>query len=130
MYTTLPHDILINRSCNIIDFIFESGNRRHIFISKNNVAYWGKKPKDNVAFSKSTLKTSLKHLIQNCYFIVGNSVLRIKIDIPMGIDPAPFWANLFSYTYENEYMSELISNDKVKASIFTRLNVLLMILVS
>ena len=36
----------------------------------------------------------------------------------MGIDPAPFWANLFLYTYENEYMSELISNDKVKARHF------------
>ena len=29
----------------------------------------------------------------------------------MGIDPAPFWANLFLYTYENEYMSDLISAD-------------------
>ena len=36
----------------------------------------------------------------------------------MRIDPAPFWANLFLYTYENEYMSELISNDKVKARHF------------
>ena len=36
----------------------------------------------------------------------------------MGIDPASFWANLFLYTYENENMSELISNDKVKACHF------------
>ena len=36
----------------------------------------------------------------------------------MGIDPALFWANLFLQTYENEYMSELISNDKVKAHHF------------
>ena len=36
----------------------------------------------------------------------------------MGIDPAPFWANLFLYTYEKEYMSELISNDKVKSRHF------------
>ena len=36
----------------------------------------------------------------------------------MGIDPAPFWANLFLYTYENEYTSELISNDQVKARHF------------
>ena len=36
----------------------------------------------------------------------------------MGIDLAPYWANLFLYTYENEYMSELISNDKVKACHF------------
>ena len=50
--------------------------------------------------------------------MVGISLLRQKIDVPMGIDPAPFWANLFLYTYENEYMSELISNDKVNARHF------------
>ena len=36
----------------------------------------------------------------------------------MGIDPGPFWANLFSYTYENEYISELISNHKAKVRHF------------
>ena len=118
MYTTLPHDKLIKRLCNVIDFVSEDGNRAHICISKNNVAYWAKKSKGNVAFSKSTLKTSLKHFIQNCCFMVGNSLLRQKIVIPMGIDTASFWANLFLYTYENEYMSELITNDKVKARHF------------
>ena len=36
----------------------------------------------------------------------------------MGIDPAPFWANLFLYFYEEEYMKSLISSDKVKARHF------------
>ena len=36
----------------------------------------------------------------------------------MSIDPAPLWANLFLYQYENEYISELILNDKVKAHHF------------
>ena len=103
---------------NVIDFIFEGGNRTHICISKNNIAYWGKKSEDNITFSQSTLTTALKHLIQNCYFMVGNSLLRQKIGIPMGIDPAPFWENLFLRTYENEYVSELISNDNIKAHYF------------
>ena len=47
--------------------------------------------------------------------MVGNSLLRQKIGIPVGIDPAPFWVNLLLYTYEDEYMSEFISNNKVKA---------------
>ena len=72
----------------------------------------------NIAFSKSTLKTSLKHLIKNCNFMVGNSLLRQKLGIPMGTDPPPFWANLFLYTYENECMSEFISNNTVKAHHF------------
>ena len=51
-------------------------------------------------------------------FYVENSLLRQKIGIPMGIDPPPFRANLFLYTYGNEYMSELIFTDKVKARHF------------
>ena len=102
--TTLPHDKSIKRLCDVIDFVFKGGNRSHIYISKNNVVYWGKKSKDNIGFSKSTLITSLKHLIQNCYFMVAISLLRQKIGIPMGTEPATFWANLFLYIYENKYM--------------------------
>ena len=40
------------------------------------------------------------------------------IGIPMGIDPAPFWANLFLYQYENRYVTQLISEDKIKARHF------------
>ena len=47
-----------------------------------------------------------------------NSLLRQKIGIPIGIDPVPFWGNLFLNTNENEYMSKLISNDKVKTRQF------------
>ena len=47
--------------------------------------------------------------------MVGISLLTQKIGIPVGIEPAPFWANIFLHTYENEHMSELVSNDKVKA---------------
>ena len=45
--------------------------------------------------------------------MVGNSLLRQKIGIPIGIYQGPFWPNLFLYTYGNEYTSELISNEKV-----------------
>ena len=31
--------------------------------------------------------------------------MQQTIGIPMGIDPVPFWANLFLYTYEQDYMN-------------------------
>jgi len=34
----------------------------------------------------------------------------------MGIDPAPFWANLYLSCYENRFMIDLIRTDKYKAS--------------
>ena len=36
----------------------------------------------------------------------------------MGIDPAPFWANLFLYTYEHDYINKLIKEDRIKAKHF------------
>ena len=72
---------------------------------------------------------AVKHLIQNCYFSVGNIVLRQAIGIPMGIDPTPFWANLFLYQFEQRYMANLIDSDKVKACHFMPRNVSLMICV-
>ena len=44
--------------------------------------------------------------------------MRQAIGIPMGIDPSSFWANLFLYTYEYEYMTTLIRSNKVKARHF------------
>jgi hypothetical protein len=41
--------------------------------------------------------------------------MRQRVGIPMGIDPAPFWANLFLYSYEHEYMKNLIKSDRVLA---------------
>ena len=44
--------------------------------------------------------------------------MRQAIGIPMGIDPAPFWANLFLYRYEERYMTDLILSDKRKTRHF------------
>ena len=32
----------------------------------------------------------------------------------MGIDPTPFWVSLFIYLFEEEYISSLISSEKVQ----------------
>ena len=44
--------------------------------------------------------------------------MKQKIGIPIGTDPATFWANIFLYSYEEAYMSSLISSDKVTARHF------------
>ena len=55
-------------------------------ISETGYASWGRS-RCKTYFS---LKIAVKHLIQNCYFTVGNITMRKAIGIPMGIDPAPF----------------------------------------
>ena len=44
--------------------------------------------------------------------------MQQTIGIPIGIDPVPFWASLFLYTYEQDYMNIQIHIDKVKARHF------------
>ena len=41
------------------------------------------------------MSSALKFLIEKVYFEVGGKLFRQKIGIPIGIDPAPFLANLF-----------------------------------
>ena len=63
-------------------------------------------------------KRAVSRLVTNCYFTVGNCVLRQSIGIPMGIDHAPFWGNLYLYFYEETYISNLIRIDRTKARKF------------
>ena len=44
--------------------------------------------------------------------------MKQMIGIPMGIDLAHFWAKLYLYSYEEEYMSSIIYLKKVKARHF------------
>ena len=42
-------------------------------------------------------------------------MFKQDVGIPMGIDPAPFWANLFLYFFESKYVKDLISLGSQKA---------------
>ena len=44
--------------------------------------------------------------------------MRQKIGIPIGSDPAPFFANLFLYVYESKFISYLLKTDPARAQKF------------
>ena len=46
--------------------------------------------------------------------------MRQAIGIPMGIDPAPFWANLYLYSYEEHFISNLVKNGGKEGKIRAR----------
>ena len=55
-------------------------------------------------------------MIDNCYIEFKGKVYRQYIGIPMGVDPAPFIANLFLHYSETRYMDNLIkAGDMTKA---------------
>ena len=48
-------------------------------------------------------------LIKKLLFTISNLMFKQDIGIPVGIDPAPFWANLFLYLIQSKYGKKLIS---------------------
>ena len=116
LYTKLPHDDLINVLHEMIEFAFNGGkfkskgNRKYLTVF-NNSCYWTKKTHGHKSFTKQKIKILVSHLIRECYFKFSNLVLRQEIGIPMGIDPAPFWANLYLYFYEEKHVSTLMKQD-------------------
>ena len=69
-------------------------------------------------FDKRRVKGCIKYLLDNCFFTVGNYLFRQQIGIPMGSDPAPFFANLFLYHYERQWLLKLKKEDLAKARKF------------
>ena len=122
LYTKLPHDQLKSKLDSIFDFAFKGGDKTFIILSYNGADCRGKKTKEGLGFSKTSLKTAINHLIKNCYFNIATATMKQEIGIWMRIDSAPFWINIFLYSYEEEYMSWLIFSDKIQARHFQSTN--------
>ena len=117
LYINLPHDDLLRVLNEHIDFSFDGGTKNYLGYTDTKV-FWKKKPSRKKTISRPELKSLVKHLITRTYFIVGNLIIRQSIGIPMGIDPAPFWANLYLYFYEHKFITELMATDKTRACRF------------
>ena len=82
----------------IVEFCFKGRTRDPIEIDSRGNAYWCKNSKTkNKLFFKIDVIKGIEFLLHNCFFSVGDTVLKQIIGLPMGGDPAPFWANLFLF---------------------------------
>lgn len=123
LYTKLPHTDLLRILNKIIDKTFKGGkNKNEInkkFLTINGErSYWTRKKHGKNSYKIDEVKLLMKELITKSYFQVGNLVFRQRIGIPMGIDPAPFWANLYLYDYECEFITEMMKSNKPRAHKF------------
>ena len=106
LYTKIPHDKLLEVLFNVVDFVFKGGTRDVISIDGLGNPSWSTTKKGKTfSFSKTSLKEAIRYILNNCYFSFGNILLRQIIGIPMGTDPAPFFANLFLAFYENKWIN-------------------------
>ena len=96
----IPHNKLLQCLQFFIDLVFNDKDRKYLCCTDSG-AHWvsGARSVDR-RYSKDSVSSALKFLIENAYFEVGGKFFQQKIGIPIGLDPAPFLANLFLAYYE------------------------------
>ena len=117
LYTFLDHVDILTSMNEVIDLAFKKAYRSTPFISVyNTCASWSTNPHDKTfTFNVDSLKSSLKFVLENAYFSVGNSNFKQTIGIPIGVDCAPPIANLTLFRYEYNYISSLYRSDYKRA---------------
>ena len=103
LYTNIPHSDLTEKLDKIIDIAFEGGKSKYIRVNDTRVYWSNYKSKTITYFNKNSLKKIVAHLISESYFSVGNITLIQNIGIPMGLCPAPHFANLYLHRLEYEF---------------------------
>ena len=59
----------------------------------------------------------IEFLLDNIYVRFGGQLFQQMIGIPMGTNCAPLLADLFLYSYENEFLDKAIKEGKRKLAI-------------
>ena len=115
LYTKIPHDKLIEVLTSIVKSTFNTTTRKFMSVG-NKRGYWVKGIRSKrVLYTADMVINCLKFLINNAYFRIGNHTFRQIIGIPMGSDPAPFFANLFLFHYECKCIGECKKYDYGRA---------------
>ena len=115
LYTKLEHGHILDCMSYIIDLAFKKAKAKFISVY-NKSASWSTNPHARTfRFDPSTLKNSIKFILENSYFAIGSVCFQQSIGIPIGIDCAPAIANLSLFKYEYEFISKLIRSNYRRA---------------
>ena len=118
LYTSIPHDLLQSRMNNIISNAFKQKNGAtrytHIEVGRNK-SYFTNDPLhgDNKYIAGDICKM-IEFLVDNMYVRFGGQLYRQTVGIPVGTNCAPLLADLFLYSYQNEFLDKLIKEGKRK----------------
>ena len=102
LYTTIPHELLIKLFSKVIKFDFKSQVRKRIGFSKTSIYCTSK-------------ETGRRYFTKQAFV---NEVFKQDIVLPVGIESAPFWDNLFPFLFESKYIKQLTSNGCSKAYLY------------
>ena len=118
LYTSIPHDLLKSRINNIINNAFKHKNGAtryiHIRVGRNKSYFTSDPLNGGSKYTANDICKMIEFLVDNIYVRFGGQLFRQMVGIPMGTNCAPLLADLFLYSYENEFLDKLIKEGKRK----------------
>ena len=118
LYTSIPHDLLKSRMNRIINNAFKHKNGAtrytHIKVCRNKIYFTSDPLNGDNKYTANDICKMIEFLVDNIYVRFGGQLLRQMVGIPMGTNCAPLLADLFLYSYENEFLDKLIKEGKRK----------------
>ena len=116
LYTCIPHDLLKCHMNNIINNAFKHKNGAtrytHIKVGRNKSYFTSDPLNGDNKYTANDICKMIEFLVDNIYVRFGGQLFRQMVGIPMGTNCAPLLADLFLYSYENEFLDKLIKEGK------------------
>ena len=118
LYTSTPHDLLKFCMNSIINNAFKHKNGKtrytHIKVCRNKSYFTSDPLNGENKYTANDICKMIEFLVDNIYVRFGGQLFRQMVGIPMGTNCAPILADLFLYSYENEFLDKLIKEGKRK----------------
>ena len=113
LYTSIPHDLLKSRISNLVHNAFRNkdGSVRYTHIkvtrAKGYFTHDINGGRDGM-YTADNICKMIEFLIDNIFVQFGGRLFHQIIGIPVGMNCSPLLADLFLYSYENEFLDNMI----------------------
>ena len=117
LYTSIPHDLLKSGMNNISNaFKYKNGATRytHIKVGRSKSYFTNDPLNGDNKYTTNDICKMIEFLVDNIYVRFGGQLFRQMVGILMQTNCAPLLADLFLYSYENEFLDKLIKKGKRK----------------
>ena len=116
LYTTIPHNKLKSRLKDLVNNVFhhKNGKRRfqYLVVNRNRTYFVINHSDCTTKYTEDDITCMIDFLIDNIFVDFGGRIFQQTIGIPMGTNCAPLLADLFLYSYEAEFIQNLIKDGK------------------
>ena len=114
LYTTLPHNLMIEKLIDLIDRIFHREGSLYLACNDRNAFFTAEEHKRYKLWSCQKVCEALIFLLDNIYIRFGTELYRQIVGIPMGTNCASIVAALFLFCYEIDFMMSLSADTALK----------------